>query len=71
MHKLKPSVLIPLFQLFLQTAGEIVFRLGTTYSWSAPAVTGGITGGVASANQTTIKGTLTNPTNDVQTATYT
>jgi len=34
-------------------------------------VTGGITGGAALANQTTIKGTLINPTNDVQTATYT
>ncbi|MBP2281685.1 gliding motility-associated-like protein [Flavobacterium sp. CG_23.5] len=45
--------------------------VGTTYSWSAPVVTGGITGGVALANQTTIKGTLNNPTNDVQTATYT
>lgn len=45
--------------------------VGTTYSWSAPVVTGGITGGVALANQTTIKGTLINPTNDVQTATYT
>ena len=44
--------------------------VGTTYSWSAPVVTGGITGGVALANQTTIKGTLINPTNDVQTATY-
>ena len=45
--------------------------VGTTYSWSAPLVTGGITGGAALANQTTIKGTLNNPTNDVQTATYT
>lgn len=44
---------------------------GTTYSWGIPIVTGGITGGVASANQTTINGTLINPTNDVQTATYT
>ena len=44
---------------------------GTTYSWVIPQVTGGITGGAALANQTTIKGTLINPTNDVQTATYT
>ncbi|WP_338647768.1 PKD-like domain-containing protein [Flavobacterium sp. KS-LB2] len=51
-------------------AGNTV-PVGTTYSWSAPVVTGGMTGGVALANQTTIKGTLTNPTNDVQTATYT
>ena len=50
--------------------GNIV-PVGTTYSWSAPVVTGGITGGAALANQTTIKGTLVNPTKDVQTATYT
>ncbi len=51
-------------------AGNTV-PVGTTYSWSAPVVTGGITGGAALANQTTIKGTLINPTNDLQTATYT
>lgn len=51
-------------------AGNTV-PVGTTYSWSAPAVTGGITGGAALTNQTAIKGTLVNPTNDVQTATYT
>ena len=44
---------------------------GTTYSWSAPVVTGGITGGTSGLNQTTIGGTLVNPTNTVQTATYT
>jgi hypothetical protein len=54
----------------LDGSGNIV-PVGTTYSWSAPAVTGGITRGAALANQTTIKGTLINPTNDVQTATYT
>lgn len=51
-------------------AGNIV-PVGTTYSWGIPQVTGGITGGAALANQTTIKGTLINPTNEVQTATYT
>jgi gliding motility-associated-like protein len=44
---------------------------GTTYSWGLPTVTGGITGAAAGANQTTIGGTLINPTNTVQTATYT
>ena len=44
---------------------------GTTYSWGAPGVTGGITGGVAAINQASITGTLNNPTNTVQTATYT
>jgi gliding motility-associated-like protein len=54
----------------LDSSGNTV-PVGATYSWSAPVVTGGITGGAALANQTTIKGTLINPTNDVQTATYT
>jgi gliding motility-associated-like protein len=45
--------------------------VGTTYSWSAPVVTGGITGGASGVNQTTIGGTLINPTHTVQTATYT
>ena len=45
---------------------------GTTYTWSAPAVTGGITGGSAQATgQTAISQTLTNPTTSIQTATYT
>jgi hypothetical protein len=44
---------------------------GTTYSWGAPTVTGGVTGGDAGANQTSVTGTLTNPTNVPQTATYT
>jgi gliding motility-associated-like protein len=53
------------------TAATIV-PAGTTYTWSAPVVTGGITGGSAqAAGQTSISQTLTNPTNTVQTATYT
>jgi len=44
---------------------------GTTYSWAAPVVTGGLTGGAAGTNQTNIGGNLTNPTNTPQTATYT
>ncbi len=44
---------------------------GTTYSWSAPVVTNGLSGGASGTNQTTIGGTLINPTNAVQTATYT
>ncbi|WP_170154522.1 HYR domain-containing protein [Mangrovibacterium diazotrophicum] len=44
---------------------------GTTYTWSAPAVTGGITGGTAGSGASAISGTLTNPTSIVQTATYT
>lgn len=43
---------------------------GTTYSWSIPTVTGGITGGVA-ASGSSITGTLTNPTGTTQTAIYT
>ncbi|MFO7369446.1 MAG: PKD-like domain-containing protein [Bacteroidales bacterium] len=44
---------------------------GTTYSWPAPTVTGGITGGLAGSGAAGISGTLTNPTASVQTATYT
>jgi hypothetical protein len=44
---------------------------GTTYTWSAPVVTGGLTGGAAGTAQASITGTLTNPTNVPQTATYT
>ena len=43
----------------------------TLYSWTAPSVTGGITGGAAQNNQASISGTLFNPTNTNQTATYT
>jgi gliding motility-associated-like protein len=48
-----------------------VIAAGTTYSWSAPVVTGGMTGGVSNSGQGNISGTLTNPTNTPQTATYT
>lgn len=44
---------------------------GTTYSWPAPVVTGGLTGGAAGINVPFIAGSLTNPTNLIQTATYT
>ena len=44
---------------------------GTTYSWSAPGVTGGLTGGTAGTGSANITGSLVNPTNTVQTATYT
>jgi hypothetical protein len=51
-------------------AGTIV-PTNTTYSWSAPIVTGGLSGGTAQSGQTSINGTLNNPTNTNQTATYT
>jgi PKD-like domain/PKD domain/CHU_C Type IX secretion signal domain/Ig-like domain CHU_C associated len=45
---------------------------GTIYNWPAPVVTGGITGGLGSGGSSAnITGTLVNPTNTVQTATYT
>ena len=45
---------------------------GTLYTWTNPVVTGGITGGSAQAvPQTSVNQTLINPTNVVQTATYT
>ncbi len=43
----------------------------TRYTWPAPVVTGGITGGSLASNQTAISQTLTNPTSSNQTATYT
>ncbi|MBS1930746.1 MAG: Ig-like domain-containing protein [Bacteroidetes bacterium] len=43
---------------------------GTTYSWPAPSVTGGMTGG-ASGSGASITGTLTNTSGLDQTATYT
>ena len=43
---------------------------GTTYSWGAAVVTGGVTGGIAGSG-ISITGTLVNPTNVVQTVTYT
>jgi len=42
----------------------------TLYSWGLPVVTGGLTGGAIGANQSNITGTLSNPTDSVQTATY-
>ena len=43
---------------------------GTSYTWSAPVVTGGITGG-SSGSGSSITGTLVNTTGSAQTATYT
>ncbi len=43
----------------------------TVYSWPAPVVTGGLTGGVSGLNASSIAGSLSNPTDFVQTATYT
>jgi hypothetical protein len=44
---------------------------GTTYSWSAPQLTVGLTGAMSRSNQTAISGTLLNVTNNSQTAVYT
>jgi len=46
-----------------------VIASGTTYSWGAPFVTGGVTGGTAGSGDS-IYGTLVNPTNIPQPATY-
>ena len=53
------------------TNGTDIVPTGTTYAWSAPVVTGGLTGGASATGQSSITGTLTNPTNTQQTATYT
>jgi len=47
-----------------------VIPAGTTYSWSAPTVTGGITGG-ATGSGASIVGNLTNPGTTAAIATYT
>ena len=48
-----------------------IVPVGTTYTWTAPTVTGGITGGLSNTiASNTIIGSLINPTNRVQTATY-
>ncbi|MCE7057254.1 hypothetical protein LZF95_21415 [Algoriphagus sp. AGSA1] len=44
---------------------------GTTYSWTPPSVTGGLTGGESGSDNDDITGALTNPTNTPETATYT
>jgi len=54
----------------LNTTNGIV-PVGTTYSWTGPVVTGGMTGGVSESGASGINGTLINPTNTMQTATYT
>lgn len=54
----------------LDGSGNIV-PAGTAYSWVAPITSGGISGGAALSNQTSINGTLINTTDIVQTATYT
>jgi hypothetical protein len=47
-----------------------VVPASTSYSWTAPVVSGGMTGGLAGSGNS-ITGTLINPTNTPQTATYT
>jgi hypothetical protein len=43
---------------------------GTTYSWSAPTVTGGMTGGAPGTSAGSVTGSLSNTTSTLQTATY-
>jgi hypothetical protein len=53
-------------------SGGAIVPSGTMYTWLAPIVTGGITGGSAQFTQVaSVSQTLTNPTNTLQTATYT
>ena len=58
------------FNLTPANATNTIVPSGTTYSWSTPTVTGGLTGGAPSSEALSISGTLTNPTNGVQNATY-
>ena len=59
------------FSFTPQNGTNGVIPVGTTYSWAAPTVTGGITGGAVGSGASAITGTLTNPGSSVETATYT
>jgi len=50
---------------------SIIIPVGTTYSWPAPVVTGGLTGGDSAINHSGICDSLHNPTNENQYITYT
>lgn len=58
-------------RLHRPTGGDGIVPGGTTYTWGLPVVTGGITGAATGAGAANISGTLSNPTNTAQTATYT
>jgi hypothetical protein len=58
------------FSIVPSSTSPNVIPAGTTYSWLAPVVTGGITGGAA-GNGSTISGALVNPGTTAATATYT
>ncbi|WP_439487782.1 PKD-like domain-containing protein [Algoriphagus sp.] len=57
------------FNVTPQDGTDGTIPAGTTYQWAVPVVTGGITGGAAGSG-TEIVGTLVNPSNSIQTATY-
>ncbi len=59
------------FTITPANGGGSIVPAGTTFSWPAPVVTGGITGGTAGSGLTSLNQTLVNPTSTVQTATYT
>ncbi|MGO4904395.1 PKD-like domain-containing protein [Flavobacterium sp. W20_MBD1_R3] len=59
------------FSIIPLNGGDNIVPVGTTYSWVTPVISGGISGGIAASNQTSINGTLINTTATVQTATYT
>ncbi len=59
-----------LFEVTPTNGGGNIVPVNTKYSWSAPVVTGGLTGGTSATAASTISGTLVNQTNSPQTATY-
>ncbi|MFY7886314.1 MAG: PKD-like domain-containing protein, partial [Dolichospermum sp.] len=59
------------FSLTITNGSGTIVPANTTYTWSTPTVTSGITGGTSGTNATNVSGTLNNTTNTTQTATYT
>ncbi len=58
-------------QSFTITPNDAGIPAGTLYSWPAPVVTGGMTGGAAGTNAASVSGALSNPSAQIQTAMYT
>jgi len=59
------------FSVTPQNGADGIVPAGTTYSWPIPNMSDGMTGGSPGSGALSISGTLTNPSDTAQTATYT